>query len=84
YQKCCPNQNWTKGSMIDWDGTFNENYIYETIQYHSSLHFENVVSRNINPPLLRSIPGGEDLTMLSDLNRYRARIDFDVFHWEEA
>jgi hypothetical protein len=24
-----------------------------------------------------------DLTMLSDLNRYRARIDFDMFYWKE-
>lgn len=77
-EKCCPNQNWPQGSMIDWDGTFNENYVYETIQYSSSLHFENVKARNINPPLVRG-----DVTMLSDLNRYRARIDFDMFYWKE-
>jgi len=81
-QKCCPNQNWTKGSILDWNGTFNDAYIYETIEYHSSLRFENVVSRNINPPLLGGIPR-KNMIMLSDLNRYRARIDFDMFHWEE-
>jgi len=81
-QKSCPNQDWTKGSMIDWNGTFNDEYVYETIDYHSSLHFENVTARNINPPLLSGIPR-ENMVMLSDLNRYRARIDFDMFHWEE-
>ncbi len=83
-QKCCPNQNWPKGTMIDWDGTWNDAYEYELIQYHSSLHFENVKSRNINPAMLRSLPGRGDLTMLSDLNRYRSRTDFDMFHIEEA
>jgi hypothetical protein len=77
-EKCCPNQNWPKGSMLDWDGVFNNDYVYETIQYSSSLHFENVVARNIYPPLTRG-----DMTMLSDLNRYRARIDFDMFYWKE-
>jgi hypothetical protein len=81
-EKCCPNQNWPQGSMIDWNGTFNENYVYETIQYSSNLHFENVKARNINPPLVREVPT-RDITMLSDLNRYRARIDFDMFYWKE-
>jgi hypothetical protein len=80
-EKCCPNQNFTNGSMIDWDGTFSENYIYETIQYSSNLHFENVMARNINSPLL-GIPS-RDMTMLSDLNRYRARVDFDMFYFKE-
>lgn len=81
-EKCCPNQNWTKGSILDWDGTFNSDYVYETIQYSSMLHFENVRARNINPPLVREVPT-RDVTMLSDLNRYRARIDFDMFYWKE-
>ena len=80
-EKCCPNQNWPNGSTIDWNGTFNNDYVYETIQYSSNLHFENVKARNINPPLL-GIPS-RDMTMLSDLNRYRARIDFDMFYWKE-
>jgi len=80
--KCCPNQDWPKGSMLDWDGTFNNDYIYETIQYSSCLHIENVVARSINSPLLGGIPS-RDLMMLSDLNRYRARIDFDIFYWQE-
>jgi len=81
-EKCCPNQNWPQGSMIDWDGTFNNDYVYETIQYSSNLHFENVVARSVNPPLLNRIPSG-DMIMLSDLNRYRARVDFDMFYWKE-
>jgi len=83
YNKCVPNQNWQKGSMIDWNGTFNEDYEYELIQYHSHLQFENVVSRNVNAIFLREIPNS-DLTMLSDLNRYRSRLDFSMFHWEEG
>lgn len=82
YQKCVPNQNWPKGSLIDWNGTFNDDYVYETIQYHSQLQFENVSSKNIYPPMLGGIPR-TDVTMLSDLNRYRSRIDFEMFHYEE-
>ena len=82
YNKCCPNQNWTKGAMLDWNGTFNHDYVYELIQYHSALMFENVIARTLSIPL-RRIPS-EDMDMLSDLNRYRGRIDFDVFHWEEV
>jgi hypothetical protein len=81
-QKCCPNQNWTHGTMLDWDGTFNDNYLYEVIQYHSQLQFENVTYRMTTVPLM-SIPT-RDMTMLSDLNRYRARVDFTMFHWEEG
>lgn len=82
YNKCCPNQNWTKGTMLDWNGTFNEDYIYETMAYSSQLMFDNVVARAISLPLRKSF--GEDVKMLSDLNRYRGRLDFNVFHWEEV
>lgn len=82
YNKCCPNQNWTKGTMLDWNGTFNQNYTYELINYHSQLMFEGVRARSLSIPL-RRIPT-EDMSMLSDLNRYRGRIDFEMFHWEEA
>lgn len=81
-QKCCPNQSWPQGSILDWNGTFNNNYTYDTVQYSSCLHIEKVVARNINPPLMGGIPVN-DITMLSDLNRYRARIDFDMFYWKE-
>jgi hypothetical protein len=81
-EKCVSNQNWTKGSMIDWNGTWNDDYIYELVQYESNLHIENVRARHITPPFTMGIPR-TDHTMLSDLNRYRARIDFDMFHWKE-
>jgi len=82
-QKSCPNQNWTKGTILDWDGTFNTEYVYETINNSSNLWFENVRARTITPPLAGGIPR-TDLTMLSDLNRYRARLDFDMFYWKNA
>jgi hypothetical protein len=83
YNKCVPNQNWPKGTMLDWNGTFSDHYEYELILYHSNLHCENVRAVNLHPPLLGGIPR-TDITMLSDLNRYRARIDFDMFHFEEG
>ena len=81
--KCASNQNWPQGTMIDWDGTFSENYVYELIQYSSALKFDNVKALNVNPPLSGGIPR-TDVSMLSDLNRYRARIDFDMYHFEEG
>ena len=83
YQKCVPNQDWPKGTMLDWNGTFSDHYEYALIDYHSNLHIENVKALNLHPPLLGGIPR-TDVSMLSDLNRYRARIDFDMFHWEEG
>lgn len=83
-EKCCPNQNWTKGSMIDWNGVFNTDYVYELIQYQSALHFLNVGYRKISPGLFDLRIPSIDATMLSDLNRYRAIINFDIVHWEEG
>jgi hypothetical protein len=83
YNKSCPNQDWSKGTILDWDGSFNTAYIYSTINNSSSIWFENVRARTITPPLAGGIPR-TDLTMLSDLNRYRARIDFNMFYWKEA
>jgi len=81
-EKCVSNQNWTNGSMLDWNGTWNDDYVYELVQYESGLHVENVRARHITPPFTMGIPR-TDHTMLSDLNRYRARIDFDMFYWKE-
>ncbi len=82
YEKCVPNQEWPQGTILDWDGTFSNYYTYEAVEYESNLHITNVISRNVNPPLMAGIPR-RDMTMLSDLNRYRARIDFDMFYWKE-
>jgi len=82
YLKSCAMQEFNKGTMIDWDGTFNDNYEYSIVGGSCYLKFENLASRNINPPLL-GIPS-RDMTMLTDLNRYRARLSFDMFHIEEG
>ena len=82
YLKSCAMQEFTKGTMMDWDGTFNDNYEYSVINGSCYLKFENLASRNISPPLL-GIPS-RDVTMLIDLNRYRARLSFDMFHIEEG
>jgi len=81
YLKSCPYYSLAKGTMIDWDGTFNSNYPFDTINGSSNLKFDNVESRTIKPTLM--VPS-RDSVMLSDLNRYRSRISFDMIHWEEA
>jgi len=82
YLKCCPYQSFPKGTVIDWDGRFNTNYEYATVSGSSSLKIDNLKVRNFTPPLMR-IPSN-NYFMLSDLNRYRSTIIFDMFHWEEA
>ena len=82
YLKCCPNQEFSKGTPIDWDGTFNTAYIYSTISGSSDLKFDDATARSIFVPL-SSIPDRE-LMMLSDVNRYRGRIRCEMFHWDEG
>jgi hypothetical protein len=82
YLKCCANQSFPKGTMIDWDGTFNQDYEYVTISGSSELKFEDVEARSIFVPLM-TIPNRE-MTMLSDLNRYRGRVRCEMFHWDEG
>jgi hypothetical protein len=82
YLKQCPLQGLSHGTMLDWDGRWNVNYIFSTISGSSYLNFDNIRARNIYPRLMM-IPSS-DMTQLSDLNRYRSRISFDMFHWEEA
>ena len=81
YLKSCNYQSYLKGTMIDWDGRFNTNYEFTTVSGSSSLKFDNVESRTVKVSLM--VPS-RDSTMLSDLNRYRSRISFDMIHWEEA
>lgn len=82
YLKSCPNQYFPKGTMLDWNGTFNANYEYATISGSSSLKFQDIEARSVSVPLL-NIPN-RDLTMLSDVNRYRGRVRLEMFHWSEA
>lgn len=81
YLKSCNYQTFAKGTMIDWDGTFNQYYEYATVNGSSNLKFDNVESRTIKATLM--IPS-RDSTMQSDLNRYRSRISFDMVHWTES
>lgn len=81
YLKSCNYQAFSKGSMIDWDGTFNQYYKYATVSGSSNLKFDNPESRTVRATLM--IPS-RDSTILSDLNRYRARISFDMVHWKES
>lgn len=82
YLKCCPYQSFPKGTALDWDGRFNDNYEYATVSGYSSLKIDNLRVRNLTPPLIRS--ASDNYFLLSDLNRYRSTITFDMFHWEEA
>jgi len=81
YLKSCNYQSFPKSTMIDWDGTFNQEYEFATISGSSNLKFDNVESRTVRASLM--VPS-RDSTMLSDLNRYRSRISFDMIHWEES
>lgn len=80
YLRSCPNIDFISGSYIDWDGTFNSGFQYTTISGYSKLFFEDIEARNV---VMSTIPSRE-FTMLSDVNRYRARISFTMCHWEEA
>jgi hypothetical protein len=82
YLKSCPNQSFPKGTLLDWNGTFNTKYEYSVIDNSSSLKFDNISAKAMSIPLL-SIPN-RDVTQLSDTNRYRARINLEMFHWNEG
>ena len=82
YLKSCANQSFNKGTMLDWNGTFNTDYEYTTISGSSSLRFEDVQARSVAVPLL-TIPNRE-MMMLSDINRYRGNIRCTMFHWSEG
>jgi hypothetical protein len=82
YLKCCPNQTFPKGTMLDWNGTFNQDFEYEIFDNCSTLKFDNCRARTIFVPLL-TVPNRETI-MLSDTNRYRGRIRCKMFHWNEG
>jgi len=83
YLKSCAYQDFPKGTPLDWNGTWNDNYEYATIDGSSSLRFDNVISENIVSPLVGIT--GRDYTQLTDLyNKFRNRISFNLIHWEEA
>lgn len=83
YLRSCANQTFSKGTILDWDGTFNLEYVYDVFLLSSTLKFENVRMRNTWPDARLMIPS-RDQTMMSELNRYRTTISFELYHYEEA
>jgi len=81
YQKSCAYQSFQRGTMLDWDGTWNNGYQYTTVSGSSNLKFGNVVATIVRVSL--NTPSN-DVSILSDINRYRSRISFDMFYWQEA
>jgi hypothetical protein len=81
YLKSCAYQSFPKSTMLDWNGTFSEDYEYATVSGVSNLRFENAVARTVVVSLMAT---ARESTMQSDLNRYRSRISFDMIHWKES
>ena len=81
YRKSCAYQVYPKGTMLNWNGTWNSDYQYATISGSSNLKFGNVVATTVR---VATATPSNDVSILSDINRYRSRISFDMFHWEEA
>jgi hypothetical protein len=81
YQKSCSYQSFPKGTSLDWDGTWNNNYQYTTVSGSSNLKFTNVIATTVR---VATATPSTDVSILSDINRYRSRVSFDMMHWEEA
>lgn len=81
FRKGCAYQEFSKGTMLDWDGTWNDSYLFTTVSGVSRLKFNDTSFNIITPPLINI--SGRDSIMLSEMNRYRSRINFDMFHWDE-
>lgn len=92
YRKCCPVYDFPEGTILDTDGTWygrrrNSNKT-ETLFSRTTvsgilgnLMFENVTSRHVSLPLLMT--RGSSEVMLSDLNAYRSKVSFDMYHYTE-
>lgn len=80
YRKSCAYQTFPKGTMIDWDGTWNTNYEYTTVSGSNNLKFGNVTATTVRVATAPSV----DVNILSDINRYRSRVSFDMFYWKES
>jgi hypothetical protein len=78
YQKRCLYQDYFRGTMLDWDGTWNSSYQYTS---SNSLKFGSVIATTVR--VVTATPS-LDVTILSDINRYRSRISFDMFYWQEV
>lgn len=93
YLKSCPMYDLPEGTILDYDGTWygrrdNMNRL-DTLFNRTTvsgilgcgLMFENVTSRHVNLPLLMT--RGRTEVMLSDLNAYRSKVSFDMYHYTE-
>lgn len=90
YLKSCPIYDFPEGTILDSDGTWygrRENMNKSETLFDrttvsgilGNLMFENVTSRHVNLPLLMT--RGRTEVMLSDLNAYRSKVSFDMFHY---
>jgi hypothetical protein len=93
YLKSCPLYDFPQGTVLDYDGTFygrknnmnkNTNLFNRTTisGVIGNLEFHNVTSRHVSLPLLMT--RNRDEVALSDLNRYRSKISFDLVSYTES
>jgi len=97
YNKSCPLYNFNSGSVIDYDGTFygrkhlmdrepnpidKTSYLFDRglVEGINKLYFDSVNSRNVSLPVVMST--SREGVMLSDLNSYRARINFNMYSYD--
>lgn len=91
YLKRCPIYDFPEGTILDYDGTWygrrdNMNKT-ETLFDRTTvsgilgcgLMFENITARHVSLPLLMT--RGRTEVMLSDLNAYRSKVSFDMYHY---
>ena len=86
FLKNCPIYDFERGSALDYDGTFFNRknnldkttnlFSRATVSGVSNLRFEDVESRNINLSMVSSTRN--ESAVLSDLNKYRSRINFNL------
>ena len=74
YHKHLVPQDFSYGTPLDFDGTFNSAYRFTTISgsLTCSTFFENVVSRRVN------------VNQISEVNRFRSRIDFSLNYFRNS
>lgn len=95
YLKSCPIYALPKGTVLDYDGTWNGRrnnmdksdpdtfFDRATISgVIGNLEFNNVTSRHVSLPLLMT--RSRDEVMLSDLNAYRSKVSFDLVSYTQS
>jgi hypothetical protein len=99
FNRSCPLYDFPAGSILDYDGTFygrrnvldrdpnplnKLTYLFDRskVSNISRLQFDEVSSRNINLPMVMT--RSQDNVILSDLNAYRARINFNMFSYDDT